>query len=86
MQVCKLPGCTAQQWGKHPVLPGIAAAPPAAAQPTPAEMQQPLHGIAPAQIMHVEEKSAMMMYVLGGPQHACRNAAGSESSATGTLC
>lgn len=43
VQACKLPGCTARRWDKHPVLPGTAAATAAAAQQTPAEMQQPLH-------------------------------------------
>ena len=43
VRASRLPGYTAQQWDRHPVLPGTVAVTPAAAQQSPAEMQQLLH-------------------------------------------
>ena len=42
-QASRVPGCTAQQWDKHPVLLWTVAAAPEAAQQSPAATQQPLH-------------------------------------------
>lgn len=58
----KVPGCTAQLWDKPPVLPGTVASTPAAAEQTPADMQQPLHSNLMSSEIHRINLSDSHMY------------------------